>query len=96
MPDTWHFLPEAARDDIVLKALEDAPIFMRSFMTDMKDNIEDVLDIHDMVVSNLIKDKSLMNRVSARPALVIRPYRARFAFFYISLSLFLLFLICKS
>ncbi|CAM9751844.1 unnamed protein product [Ascophyllum nodosum] len=63
MPDTWHFLPEAARDDIVLKALEDAPIFMRSFMTDMKDNIEDVLDIHDMVVSNLIKDKSLMNRV---------------------------------
>lgn len=63
MPETWQFLPEDARDDIVLKALEDVPIFMRSFMSDMKANIDEVLDIHHMVVSNLVKNKSLMNKV---------------------------------
>ncbi|CAM9310844.1 unnamed protein product [Ectocarpus fasciculatus] len=63
MPGTWHFLPEASRDDIVLKALEDVPIFMRSFMGEVKTNIDDVLDVHDMVVTNLVKNKALMNRV---------------------------------
>ncbi|CAM9797545.1 unnamed protein product, partial [Choristocarpus tenellus] len=51
------------KDDIVLKALEDIPTFMRAFMTDIKDNIHDVLDLEDMVVSNMVKNKSLMNKV---------------------------------
>ncbi|CBJ26925.1 conserved unknown protein [Ectocarpus siliculosus] len=63
MPGTWHFLPEASRDDIVLKALEDVPIFMRSFMGEVKTNIDDVLDVHHMVITNLVKNKALMNRV---------------------------------
>lgn len=63
MPGTWHFLPESTRDDIVLKALEDIPIFMRSFMTEVKTDIDDVLDVHHMVVTNLVQNKSLMNRV---------------------------------
>ncbi|CAM9479727.1 unnamed protein product [Scytosiphon promiscuus] len=63
MPGTWHFLPESSRDDIVLKALEDVPIFMRAFMNEVKTKIDDVLDVHHMVVSNLVKNKALMNRV---------------------------------
>lgn len=46
------------------QALEDVPIFMRAFMGEVKDGIDDVLDVHHMVVSNLVKNKSLMNRVS--------------------------------
>lgn len=63
MPGTWHFLPDSTRDDIVLKALEDVPIFMRAFMTEVKTDIDDVLDVHHMVVTNLVQNKSLMNRV---------------------------------
>lgn len=63
MPGTWRFLPVAVQDDIVLRALDDVPIFMRAFMTDLKTNIDDVLDVHHMVVSNLVKNKSLMNKV---------------------------------
>ncbi|CAM9958828.1 unnamed protein product, partial [Discosporangium mesarthrocarpum] len=63
MAKTWNFLPEGVKDDIILKALEDIPTFMRSFMTDIKENIHDVLDLEDMVVSNMVKNKSLMNRV---------------------------------
>lgn len=66
MPGTWRFLPESTRDDIVLKALEDVPIFMRSFMTEVKNDIDEVLDVHDMVVTNLVQNKSLMNRVGAK------------------------------
>lgn len=32
-------------------------------MGDVKDNIDDVLDVHHMVVSNMVKNKELMNRV---------------------------------
>lgn len=45
------------------QALEDVPIFMRAFMNEVKTNIDDVLDVHHMVVSNLVKNKALMNRV---------------------------------
>lgn len=37
---------------------------MRAFMGEVKNGIDDVLDVHHMVVSNLVKNKSLMNRVS--------------------------------
>lgn len=33
-------------------------------MGEVKSGIDNVLDVHDMVVSNLVKNKSLMNRVS--------------------------------
>ena len=71
MPGTWHFLPEATRDDIVLKALEDVPIFMRAFMTEVKTDIDEVLDVHHMVVTNLVQNKSLMNRVRRSHVVVV-------------------------
>lgn len=39
---------------------------MRSFMGEVKTDIDDVLDVHDMVVTNLVKNKALMNRVTRR------------------------------
>lgn len=39
---------------------------MRSFMGEVKTNIDDVLDVHHMVVTNLVKNKALMNRVRRR------------------------------
>lgn len=35
-------------------------------MGEVKTGIDEVLDVHHMVVSNLVKNKSLMNRVSER------------------------------
>lgn len=52
-----------------MQALEDVPIFMRAFMGDIKTNIDDVLDVHHMVVTNMVKNKELMNRVSGRVSL---------------------------
>ncbi|CAN0537530.1 unnamed protein product [Ectocarpus sp. 8 AP-2014] len=43
---------------------------MRSFMGEVKTNIDDVLDVHHMVVTNLVKNKALMNRVRRRKTVI--------------------------
>lgn len=61
-PESWLFSPSMLS---FFQALDDVPIFMRAFMGEVKTDIDDVLDVHHMVVTNLVKNKSLMNRVSA-------------------------------
>lgn len=52
-----------SNDFAVDQALEDVPIFMRGFMTEIKEDIEKVLDVKHMVVDNMVKNKALMNKV---------------------------------
>jgi uncharacterized membrane protein YheB (UPF0754 family) len=59
----WDDLPEDVRDEVVLKALGQTPLFLDRFMKDVKDDIDNVLDLHDMVVKNMVKNKSLLNNI---------------------------------
>ncbi|CAM9256662.1 unnamed protein product [Phaeothamnion confervicola] len=59
VPSLWTSMPPDAQDEasVVLACLEQVPIFMRSFMRDVRDNIEDVLDITHLAVSLMVENK---------------------------------------
>jgi len=63
MPTVWEYLPTKVRDECVLKALEESPTFLNDFMTDVKEHIEDVFDLKTMVVTKLVENKWLLNKV---------------------------------
>ena len=63
MPTVWEYLPQNVRDEFVLKTLEESPVFLKDFMTDVKEHIDDVFDLKTMVVTKLIENKWLLNKV---------------------------------
>tara|TARA_B110000971_G_C19874410_1_gene437761 strand:- start:134 stop:685 length:552 start_codon:yes stop_codon:yes gene_type:complete len=62
MPTVWEYLPTRVRDECVLKALEESPVFLNNFMADVKEHIEDVFDLKTMVVTKLTANKVSTNR----------------------------------
>ena len=63
LPTVWEFLPTEVRDEIVLKSLEEAPKFMKNFMDDVKEHIDDIFDLKTMVISKCVEDKQLLNDI---------------------------------
>ncbi|KAJ0392906.1 hypothetical protein P43SY_007144 [Pythium insidiosum] len=59
-PDLWRVLPENVKEEIVEKIKEDAPVHIEALMDELKNNIEDVFDLEDMVVSRFLRDKQLL------------------------------------
>ncbi|OQS03838.1 hypothetical protein THRCLA_03871 [Thraustotheca clavata] len=59
-PTLWAVLPQAVKDEIVEKVKEESPKHIESMMSEIRDRIEDVFDIEDMVVTNMMKDKQLI------------------------------------
>ncbi|GLD96885.1 hypothetical protein PINS_up005568 [Pythium insidiosum] len=59
-PDLWRVLPENVKEEIVEKIKEDAPVHIEALMDELKNNIEDVFDLEDMVVSRFLHDKQLL------------------------------------
>jgi len=62
-PELWLALPAAVKNELILKAREDAPIVIEAMMADVKSNIQTVFDLSDMVASTLIRDPSLLNQM---------------------------------
>mmetsp|Transcript_5718 Transcript_5718/g.16680 ORF Transcript_5718/g.16680 Transcript_5718/m.16680 type:complete len:420 (+) Transcript_5718:94-1353(+) len=65
-PDTWTSLPTYVRDEVVVRVHEDMPMVMTAVMADIRENIEDILDLEHMVVSHLVADKELLVSVFMR------------------------------
>lgn len=59
-PDLWAVLPAKVKEEIVEKVKEEAPVHIEALMEELRNNIEDVFDIEDMVVTNMCKDKQLL------------------------------------
>jgi uncharacterized membrane protein YheB (UPF0754 family) len=59
-PDLWSILPSNVKEEIVEKVKEEAPIHIESLMEEIRNNIEQVFDLEDMVVTNMMKDKQLL------------------------------------
>ncbi|DAZ96756.1 TPA: hypothetical protein N0F65_012333 [Lagenidium giganteum] len=59
-PDLWMVLPAKVKEEIVEKVKEEAPVHIEALMDEIRNNIEDVFDVEDMVVSNMTKDKQLL------------------------------------
>ena len=62
-PGLWEAAPEAVKRLIIGRIQKEAPNIVREIMVDIKQNIDSVFDLKDMVVSNLLRDKPLLNRI---------------------------------
>lgn len=62
-PEIWKRIPESAKKVVYARISRDMPEVVEGIMTDIKENIEDVFDIKDMVVNRLMQDKQLMNDI---------------------------------
>ncbi|CRK61223.1 hypothetical protein [Alloactinosynnema sp. L-07] len=62
-PGLWESTPEAVRRRIIRHVQGEAPRIVRSLLETIKHDVDAVFDLKDMVVSNLVKDKALLNRI---------------------------------
>ncbi|HSW13950.1 MAG TPA: DUF445 domain-containing protein [Solimonas sp.] len=62
-PGLWEAAPESVRQAIIRRIQAEAPNIVRQMMLDLKENIDDMFDLTDMVVRALMRDKPLLNRI---------------------------------
>lgn len=62
-PRVWRNLPEALREEIFKKASDDAADVIAESFRDIRDEIEDLLDIKRMSIEALMRDKSFLNEI---------------------------------
>mmetsp|Transcript_26205 Transcript_26205/g.83759 ORF Transcript_26205/g.83759 Transcript_26205/m.83759 type:complete len:460 (-) Transcript_26205:361-1740(-) len=59
-PSVWEGIPEAAKQEVYRLAAKDAGAYLTGLMALLRENITDVFDIKNMVVTNCERDKSLV------------------------------------
>jgi uncharacterized membrane protein YheB (UPF0754 family) len=62
-PGFWESLPEQIRRLIIKRIQTESPRLVQEIMRDLTSNIDRVFDLKDMVVTNLVRDKHLLNRL---------------------------------
>ena len=65
-PGVWALLPTPVKEDVVAHAMEDAPEAVEALMNEIRNNIEEVFDLKNMVINNLMRDKDMLNQVFLR------------------------------
>lgn len=62
-PGLWEAMPRGARELLVRRVQDDAPEVIARLLADVRDDIDQVLDLRSMVTTHLIRDKALLNRM---------------------------------
>lgn len=62
-PGLWESIPETLRRMVIARVQRQAPKIVENIMAAIKDDIDGVFDLKDMIVTNLVKDKQLLNRI---------------------------------
>lgn len=62
-PRLWAALPVAARSAVIANVEHRAPVATRNMMAQLSKNLDQVFDLKHMVVSNLVHDKRVLNRM---------------------------------
>lgn len=62
-PKLWESLPEMVKRQIYKRVKRDAPKLINDIMNQLKINISQMYDLEDMVVTNLSRDKALLNKI---------------------------------
>ena len=60
-PEIWSRVPESIKKLAYSRISKDLPEIVTEMMTDIKENIDEMFDIKDMVIKRLTKDKGLLN-----------------------------------
>lgn len=64
-PGLWEMLPNFARERLIKRVQGEAPQVVAQVMADLRSNIGQVFDLKHLVISALLRDKLLLNRVFA-------------------------------
>lgn len=62
-PGLWESIPENVKKLLIKQIQQQSPDMVRQLMQQTKDNLNEVFDLKDMVVTNLTKDKKLLNKI---------------------------------
>jgi uncharacterized membrane protein YheB (UPF0754 family) len=62
-PGLWESAPEAVKRLIIERIKAESPHMVKAVMEDIKGNIDAVFDLKDMVITKLLQDKRLLNRI---------------------------------
>ena len=62
-PDAWDKIPSSLKKIIYMRISKDMPQIVTEIMTDVKDNIENIFNIKEMVIKRLTEDKELLNNM---------------------------------
>lgn len=62
-PGLWEGMPDFARQKIIQRVKAEAPAIVASIMSEVQRDIDKYFDIKHMVISNLLKDKRLLNEI---------------------------------
>ncbi|RZS41157.1 hypothetical protein EV193_103477 [Herbihabitans rhizosphaerae] len=62
-PTVWEMMPEPAQRMLVRRVQSQAPRIVETLIAEVAENIDDVLDVRDMAVTNLVRDKAVLNRL---------------------------------
>lgn len=62
-PGLWEGMPEFARQKIINRVKAESPAVVAAIMQEVKNNTDKYFDIKHMVLSNLMKDKALLNDI---------------------------------
>mmetsp|Transcript_13686 Transcript_13686/g.29695 ORF Transcript_13686/g.29695 Transcript_13686/m.29695 type:complete len:416 (+) Transcript_13686:311-1558(+) len=63
MPKVWSNLPQEVKDEVVVVMNIESDAFMKTFMEEVKNHIEDILDIKEMTVAACVREKVLVNKI---------------------------------
>jgi uncharacterized membrane protein YheB (UPF0754 family) len=62
-PRLWEVLPTIAQELLVKQVQAATPRLVRELMNEIRENLDEVLDVNDMTVQNLTRDKALLVRL---------------------------------
>jgi uncharacterized membrane protein YheB (UPF0754 family) len=62
-PGLWESLPERVRKLVIRRVQAETPKLLTAMLQTVQDNVETVFDLRDMVITNLVRDKELLNRI---------------------------------
>ncbi|WP_431877158.1 DUF445 domain-containing protein [Amycolatopsis sacchari] len=62
-PRLWEALPAMAQELVVKQVQAAAPRFVQDLVTDLRENLDEVLDVKHMAVQRLTRDKALLVRL---------------------------------
>ncbi len=62
-PGLWEMAPDSLKQKVIRRIQDESPHIVNMIMNDIKANITTVFDLKDMVVTSLLRDKALLNRI---------------------------------
>lgn len=62
-PGLWEAMPDRARQAVIRKVQAEAPAMIAAVMSEIQKDVSKYFDIKNMVISNLLKDKRMLNDI---------------------------------